>query len=136
VVFEFIIGVLTGLAIVGFARFTQFDQDRSFYATVLIVITSYYILFAFMGGEGIDPLDVVVALILSAAALLGVYMKWPMLIAYSILAHGILDFFHHHIIDNAGVPSWWPGFCGGVDVAIFVVLVYLFKSKKIQYNYS
>ena len=48
---EYLIG--TGLAlIVGvFATVFGYDRDRSFYPTVLIVVASYYELFAIMGGR-------------------------------------------------------------------------------------
>ena len=46
------IGVLLSLAVAGFARLVGFDRDRAFYATVLIVVASFYVLFAVMGGGG------------------------------------------------------------------------------------
>jgi hypothetical protein len=27
-----------------------------------------------------------------------------------------IDFFHHLLIQNPGVPVWWPGFCLSFDV--------------------
>ena len=30
--------------------------------------------------------------------------------------HGIFDVVHDVIIENSGVPTWWPSFCGGVNV--------------------
>ncbi len=48
---ELLIG--TGLALVvgAFATVAGYDRDRSFYPTVLIVVASYYDLFAIMGGR-------------------------------------------------------------------------------------
>jgi hypothetical protein len=28
----------------------------------------------------------------------------------------VFDVFHHLLIDNPGVPRWWPGFCMSFDV--------------------
>jgi hypothetical protein len=40
------------------------------------------------------------------------------LIPAAMVGHGVFDFFHHLLIDNAGVPNYWPGFCLAFD-AIF-----------------
>lgn len=32
--------------------------------------------------------------------------------------HGLFDFVHHLLIANPGMPPFWPGFCGSVDVAL------------------
>jgi hypothetical protein len=40
------------LAVAAFAAVIGFDRERAFYPTVLIVIASYYVLFAAMGGSG------------------------------------------------------------------------------------
>jgi hypothetical protein len=40
------------------------------------------------------------------------------LIPAAMVGHGVFDFFHHLLIDNAGVPTYWPGFCLAFD-AIF-----------------
>src|SRR6266436_6075625 len=45
------IGSLLSLVVSVFARSVGFDRDRAFYPTVLIVIASYYVLFAVMGGS-------------------------------------------------------------------------------------
>lgn len=42
------VGILFALLVAGAARLTRFDQGRSFYPTVLIVIATLYILFAVM----------------------------------------------------------------------------------------
>jgi len=48
---EYLIGVILSLAVAGFAAVIGFDRERSFYPTVLIVIASYYVLFAAMGAS-------------------------------------------------------------------------------------
>ena len=44
----YVIGIVLSLSVALFARFVGFDRDRAFYATVLMVIASYYVLFATM----------------------------------------------------------------------------------------
>src|SRR5437764_7021137 len=48
---EYLIGVILTLAVAAFAFVVGFDRERAFYPTVLIVIASYYALFAVMGAS-------------------------------------------------------------------------------------
>ena len=48
---EYLIGVILTLAVAAFAAVIGFDRERAFYSTVLIVIASYYVLFAVMGAS-------------------------------------------------------------------------------------
>ena len=48
---EFLIGLLLALVVAGLAATVGLDRDRAFYPTVLMVIASYYVLFAVMGGS-------------------------------------------------------------------------------------
>ena len=48
---EYLIGLILSVAVAGFATAIGFDRERAFYPTVLIVIASYYVLFAVMGGS-------------------------------------------------------------------------------------
>ena len=41
------------------------------------------------------------------------------------IGHGLFDFVHHFVIDNPGVPRWWPGFCLAFDVLFGVLLAWL-----------
>ena len=43
---EYLIGVLLALAVAGLATVVGLDRGRAFYPTVLIVIATYYVLFA------------------------------------------------------------------------------------------
>ena len=47
---EYLIGVVLAAVVCAFAMLTGFDRDRVFYPTLLIVIATYYILFAVMGN--------------------------------------------------------------------------------------
>ena len=48
---EYLIGVILTLAVATFASVVGFDRERAFYSTVLIVIASYYALFAVIGAS-------------------------------------------------------------------------------------
>ena len=100
----------------GFAIIVGFDRDRSFYPTVLIVIASYYVLFDAMGASGRTlVIEIAAASVFLPLAVLG-FRKNLWLVSAAIVGHGIFDFVHHLLIENPGVPRWWPGFCLAFDV--------------------
>lgn len=111
-------GVFTALALAAAGRLTGFDRDRSFYPTLLIVIASYYLLFAVIGGDvSVMVVETGIVLFFSALALLGGFrsMVW---VGAGIFIHGVFDVAHGHLINNAGVPAWWPAYCAAVDVPL------------------
>jgi hypothetical protein len=113
---EYLIGVVLAVVVAGFARIAGFDRDRVFYPTLLIVITSYYILFAVMGAsvQVLVGESLVTALFL-IVAVVGFKMNLWLVVA-ALAGHGVFDFFHRLFLENAGVPVWWPGFCMAFDV--------------------
>jgi len=129
---EYLIGVTLALAVAGFAALVGFDRDRAFYPTVLIVIAAYYVLFAAM-----DPsrralgIEIAVACGFVLFAVLG-FKRNLLLVAAAIAGHGVFDLVHHLFIDNPGVPRWWPGFCGSIDVALGVLLAVRLMKQRVQ----
>ncbi len=113
---EYLIGLILSAAVAGFASVIGLDRERAFYPTVLIVIASYYVLFALMGASRPTLLiEVVVASAFLVAAVLG-FKKNLWFAVAAIVGHGAFDFVHHWLIENPGVPHWWPGFCLTFDV--------------------
>src|SRR5262249_58832583 len=47
----YVVGIVLSIGVAVFARWVGFDRERAFYPTVLIVIASYYVLFAAMIGS-------------------------------------------------------------------------------------
>jgi hypothetical protein len=113
---EYLVGVLTSVAVVASAAMIGFDRERSFYSTVLIVVATYYVLFAVMGGSGRTL--IIEILVASGFFLFAVFgfkgNLW--LVAAALVGHGLFDFFRPRFIENPGVPRWWPGFCLAFDV--------------------
>ena len=111
-----LVGAAMALAVGAYARMVGFDRDRSFYPVVMTVIASYYVLFAVMAdGAGLAHELVGAALFMAVAAIGFRVNLW--LVVAALAAHGIFDVFHHAMIENPGVPAWWPGWCLGYDVA-------------------
>lgn len=126
---EYISGVILALFIAWLAKVFTFDRDRSFYPVILIVIATYYILFAFISMQAnIIFIELVVALMFIAIAILGsrVYL---LLVVAGLIAHGIFDLIHHLIVTNSMVPSWWPGFYAAIDIVLGVVVYFIAKTR-------
>ena len=115
---EYLIGLILSVAVAGFATAIGLDRERAFYPTVLIVIASYYVLFAVMGGSSRALLiEIVVASVFLLLAVVGFKRSLWFAVA-AMVGHGAFDFVHHLFIENPGVPHWWPGFCLTFDVIL------------------
>ena len=117
----YLIGVLLALATVVLAWSIGLDR-RSFYATVVIVVATYYVLFAVIGGSSrvlMIESSVTVLFVLLAAIGFRTHM-W--VIAAGLALHGAFDFVHGAVVTNTGMPLWWPAFCAAYDVAAGVAL--------------
>ncbi len=70
---EYLVALILGVVVASFAKLSGFDRDRAFYPTALIVIASYYVLFATMGAASNWTLgiEIAVGLVFSVLALLG-----------------------------------------------------------------
>jgi hypothetical protein len=125
-----VVGFLLGIAIAALAKFTRFDEERSFYSTVLIIIASYYVLFAVLGGSSHALVwELVIAVAFSTVAIMGALFL-PTLVGAGIMAHGLFDLVHDMIIENPGVPTWWPAFCGSIDVLLGLWVMALTRSRQ------
>jgi hypothetical protein len=124
---ELLIGVGLALVISLLAHLVGFDRERGFYPVVMIIIASYYGLFAVMGGsaEALIPEGVAMTAF-TLAAVFG-FRKNLWIVAVALAGHGVFDFFHAGLIDNPGVPIWWPTFCGAYDIVAAVYLAFLLK---------
>jgi hypothetical protein len=115
---EYLIGVILSLAVAALATVVGFDRERAFYPTVLIVIGSYYVLFAVMGASKRTlTIEIVVAGGFLLVAVLG-YRRNFWLVVAALVGHGVFDCVHRFFIDNPGVPHWWPGFCLAFDALL------------------
>jgi hypothetical protein len=111
-----LIGSILALGVGVLATWIGFDRDRAFYPAVMIVIASYYVLFAVMGGSSHALLtECAIMAVFLVASLVG-FKRTLWLVVAALAAHGVLDLVHPHLIANPGVPVWWPGFCLAYDL--------------------
>src|SRR5450432_1602635 len=113
---EYPIGVVLAALVCALAMLTGFDRGRVFYPTLLMVIATYYILFAVMGNSAQAlTIESLVASSFLVVAVAG-FKKNLWLVVAALAGHGVFDFIHHLFIQNPGVPVWWPGFCLAFDI--------------------
>ena len=126
----YLIGVGLALSVSLLARIAGLDRDRAFYPTVMIVIASYYGLFAVMGAstQALEMESVAIAAFLLVTMLGFKLNLW--LVVGALFAHGVFDVFHGRFITNPGVPEWWPGFCLTYDITAAGYLAWLLLSSK------
>ena len=111
------IGIGLAVLVLGFARLVGLDSDAAFYPVVLIVVASYYVLFAVMAGAR-DEIgsEIIVFFIFAGLACLG-FRAGLWMVAAGLMLHGLFDFVRQLFMAGRGVPDWWPAFCLGFDLA-------------------
>jgi hypothetical protein len=120
----YVIGFVLAVGAAVLAKYANFDR-RTFYATVLIVVGHYYVLFAAMSGSGSTVLvESIIMMAFIIAAVAG-FKSSEWIVVAGLAGHGMLDAVHGGVIADAGVPVWWPGFCLAFDVGAAAIVAWL-----------
>jgi hypothetical protein len=123
----YVIGIVLSVGVAVFARYVGFDRDRAFYPTVMIVIALYYVLFAAMSGSVQTVLlESVVMTMFATAAVVG-FKSSAWVVVAALAGHGVFDALHGRVLENSGVPVWWPAFCLAYDFGAAAVLAWLLR---------
>ena len=118
----YLIGTILAAATLLFVRLVGMDRDRALVPLMLIVIASYYELFAAIGGRvAALRAEAVPVAVFTAAAVAG-FRRNLWFAVGGIAAHGVFDAVHAQLIVNPGVPGWWPAFCLSYDLAAAALL--------------
>jgi len=126
----YVVGLVLSIGVAVFARLVGLDRDRAFYPTVLIVIASYYVLFAAMVGSMQTVLLESAVMVLFVIAAVAGFKASAWIIVAGLAGHGLQDAVHGHIVANAGVPAWWPAWCLAYDVGAAAALAWLLMRAK------
>ena len=128
---EYTVGIVLGIAIGIFSSLVGLDRDRALYPVALIVIASYYCLYAIVGGSNSALVnEMIAAAVFVVVAAIGFRTNlW--LVAAGIAGHGVFDLFHHLIIENPGLPTFWPMFCMSIDIVLGAYLALMLWRKTI-----
>jgi hypothetical protein len=128
---EYLIGAGLGLGVSAFATVLGYDRSRAFYPTIVIIVASYYVLFAVMAGAA-SSLSAEAALFALFVFLSVIGFRASLWFAAAALTgHGLLDVVHGDLIANPGVPLWWPGFCMAYDVVagLYLALLLVYRAE-------
>ena len=125
----FFIGVAlsTGVGLLG--RFVGLDRDRAFYPTVLMVVASYYVLFAALGASLPAILAESAAMAAFVVADVAGFRSSPWIVVAALAGHGVFDAVHGSLVENPGVPAWWPAFCLAYDVGAAACLAWILRRR-------
>lgn len=128
---EYTVGIVLGIGIGIFSTVVGMDRDRALYPVALIVIASYYCLYAVLGGSNTALVnESILAAVFVVIAAVGFRTNlW--IVAAGIVGHGIMDIFHHSFIENPGLPTWWPMFCMSIDIVLGAYLALMLWRKAI-----
>lgn len=127
---EFFVGVALALGVCGAASWLGMDRERVFYPTMMVTIASYYLAFALIDGRTPVLLaETALLALFTGVAVLG-FKRNLWLVVGAIAGHGVMDAVHHHLVQNAGVPSSWPGFCLAFDVAAALSLALVLARRR------
>ncbi len=129
---EYIVGVALGLGACGLGTIVGFERDRAFYPVMMIVIASYYALFAVLADDGRAlGIEIAISMVFVGLAVIGFRTNlW--IVAAALLGHAGLDAIHGHVVTNSGVPTWWPMFCASIDAFAAFYLAWRLLSRRID----
>lgn len=129
---EYLVGAVLAVVVTAFAAAVGLDRDRAFYPTVLVVVASYYGLYAVL-GQSMQALvaELAVMLVFVAATVAG-FRRNLWIVAAGLFAHGVFDVFHGALISNPGLPAWWPAFCMSYDIVAALCMAWLLQRSRIR----
>ena len=126
---EYIVGITLALLFCGAAAWLGMDRERVFYPAVVMAVASYYLAFAVGDGRGaVMGSEVAIAAVFIAGAVAGFKFS-PWIAVVALAGHGVMDGFHHHLVNNTGVPQVWPGFCMTFDVTAGAFVALLMRTR-------
>ena len=93
----------------------------------MIVIASYYVLFAAMSGSIQTVVIESAVMALFAAAAVAGFKSSAWIVVAALAGHGLFDAVHGYMIENAGMSAWWPAWCLAYDVGAAAGLAWLLR---------
>jgi len=76
-------------------------------------------------------IELIVIVAFLAASIAG-FKRSLWLVVVALAAHGVFDLVHGNMIENPGVPTWWPHFCLAYDVVAAAYLAWLLWRSKVH----
>jgi hypothetical protein len=66
--------------------------------------------------------------VFAIAAVVG-FKSSAWIVVAALAGHGVFDAFHGYVLENSGVPVWWPAFCGAYDLGAAAILAWLIQRR-------
>ena len=93
------------------------------------MIASYYVLFAAIGDSVETVLLESVAMIGFAITAVAGFKVSVWIVVGALAGHGVFDALHGEVLENSGMPVWWPAFCLAYDLGAAASLAWLVKRR-------
>jgi hypothetical protein len=71
---------------------------------------------------------------LFAAAAVAGFKSSAWIVVVALAGHGVFDAVHGRVIENAGVPAWWPAWCLAYDVGAAAGLGWLLRHGPVAHD--
>lgn len=125
-----LLGIAAGVAIPAALHLAGFLESRFANGLLLVAIAVFYPAFAIHADSGVVTLGLQTLYFILFCGLAYWGMRKGLLaLAGGIGLHGVFDLAMVSSMHPA--PSWWPVFCGTVDITIAAILFLLVKSNRI-----
>ncbi len=127
--YALLFGVLiAGLVIVTFHK-TDWSPNGWAFPTLLASFPAYYWVFAVYGNDYVALRYELIAgvgfIVMSVYAWQKKNTAGMVILAIGYIAHALYDVVHDKLFINAGMPGWWPEFCGAADLILGLYVGYL-----------
>jgi hypothetical protein len=128
-VYALAVGVASAVVVVLLFKAWGLEATKWAYPLLLATFPANYWVFAIYGSDSPALLKEMVT---GVAFLAVAYIAYKvrsfvtlMLLAFGYVMHAAYDSSHNLLFVNAGAPTWWPEFCGSVDVLLGAYIAYL-----------
>lgn len=128
-IYALAIGTVIAVFVVLLFKARRLENSRWAYPILLATFPVYYWIFAVYAS---DYAALLKEFMVGVAFLAIAYVAWKfksfgtmLLLASGYVIHAAYDFYHNVFFVNSGAPTWWPEFCGSVDVLIGGYIGYL-----------
>jgi hypothetical protein len=128
-IYALAIGAVIAFIVVLLFKAWGLEKTKWAYPVLLAEFPVNYWSFAIYASDSAALLkEVLVGLAFLAVAYIAYKFKsfaTLLFLAFGYVMHAAYDFSHNFFFVNAGSPTWWPEFCGSVDVLIGAYIAYL-----------
>ena len=128
-IYALVVGIVIAAFVVWRFKSRRWEKTKWAYPFLLATFPAYYWVFAVYASDYTALVNEFVA---GLAFLTIAYIAYRfksqatlLLLAVGYVGHATYDVYHDLFFVNSGAPTWWPEFCGAVDVLVGIYIGYL-----------